>query len=332
MWLRTCLLLISLWVAAPLMADTVWLNNGDRLSGEIILLDGGKLSLKTKYAGQVLINWSDIETLSSEQPLLIRRQGLDSKHSKQLAAAGKGMVRITDVTTQTVPLASVTRLVPAREFLQDFTWEGNLDAKLDLERKDDKSDEFRLKGDTRIEQGRWRQVMNGEYERETKNDRVTDDNWNLEYDIDRFLTEHWFWRLGGEQQVDHLEFVEKQQIIGTGPGYRFWDDSLGRFDLIGQVNHVKFDYPGGDLSFRTFSLVWDYKRLLWGTRLEFYTNAEVQFPEISEIDYVYESEFGLRYRLNDWARVSILYELDRIEAQAGDNTDENFLIGVGVGW
>lgn len=314
------------------MADTVWLNNGDRMSGEIILLDGGKLALKTKYAGQVLINWSDIETLSSEQPLLVRRQGLDSKHSERLAASGKGMVRITDGATETVPLANITRLVPARELLKDFSWEGNLDAKLNLERKDDNSDEFRIKGDTRIEKGRWRQVMNGEYERETTNDRLTDDNWHLEYDIDRFFNEHWFWRLGGEQQVDHLEFVEKQQIIGTGPGYRFWDDSLGRFDLIGQVNEVKFDYPGGDLSFRTFSLGWDYKRLLWGTRLELYTNAEIQFPEISEIDYVIDSEFGLRYRLNSWARVSILYELDRIEAQGANNSDENFLIGVGVGW
>lgn len=314
------------------MADTVWLNNGDRMSGEIILLDGGKLALKTKYAGQVLINWSDIETLSAEQPLLIRRQGLDSTHSERIAAAGKGMVRITNGSTETVPLASVTRLVPARDLLKDFTWEGNLDAKLNLERKDDNSDEFRIKGDTRIEQGRWRQVMNGEYERETTNDRLTDDNWHVEYDIDRFFNEHWFWRLGGEQEIDHLEFVEKQQIIGTGPGYRFWDDSLGRFDLIGQVNQVKFDYPGGDLSFRTFSMAWDYKRLLWGTRLELYTNAEIQFPEISEIDYVIDSEFGLRYRLNSWARVSILYELDRIEAQGANNSDENFLIGVGVGW
>jgi sRNA-binding regulator protein Hfq len=27
----------------PLLADTVWLKNGDKLSGKIILFDGGKL-------------------------------------------------------------------------------------------------------------------------------------------------------------------------------------------------------------------------------------------------------------------------------------------------
>jgi hypothetical protein len=53
----------------------VWLNNGDRLTGEIILLDGGKLALKARYAGQVLIAWKDIDTLRSEKPLLVRREG-----------------------------------------------------------------------------------------------------------------------------------------------------------------------------------------------------------------------------------------------------------------
>lgn len=71
--MRVLLALFLSTLAAPLWADTVWLNNGDRLSGEIILLDGGKLALKTKYAGQVLIDWKDIDTLSSDKPLLVRR-------------------------------------------------------------------------------------------------------------------------------------------------------------------------------------------------------------------------------------------------------------------
>ena len=39
------LLSTVLWLAWPAWADTVWLDNGDRISGEILLLDGGKLAL-----------------------------------------------------------------------------------------------------------------------------------------------------------------------------------------------------------------------------------------------------------------------------------------------
>lgn len=60
-------------LAPSLLADTVWLDNGDRLTGEIPLLDGGKLALQAKYAGQVLIDWQDIDTLSSDKPSRSRR-------------------------------------------------------------------------------------------------------------------------------------------------------------------------------------------------------------------------------------------------------------------
>ena len=104
-------------------------------------------------------------------------------------------------------------------------------------------------------------------------------------------------------------------MVGTGPGYRFWDDELGRFDLIGQFNPVRLESDVADLAFNTTSLELDYKRLLWGTRLEFYANAELQIPHIDEIDYVLDSEMGLRYRLNQWARLSLLYELNQLAAQ-----------------
>ncbi|MBS7663785.1 DUF481 domain-containing protein [Pseudomonas lalucatii] len=319
-------------LVSPLWADTVWLANGDRLSGEIVLLDGGKLALKTRYAGQVLIDWQDIDTLRSDKPLLLRRRGLDSQHSRQLAAAGSGMVRVIDTTTETVPLASITRLVPPRPLLRDLVWEGNLDAKLDMERNQDDRDEWRVKGNSRVEHGRWRHVLTGELERETRNGREVDDNWRLEYDLDRFFNRHWFWRTGVEQAEDGFEFFTRQRILGSGPGYRFWDDELGRFDLIGQLNRVQLESRSGARTFDSLSLEWDYKRLLWGTRLELYSNAELQVPEIAAVDYVFDSEFGLRYRLNSWARLSLLYELEQIRGLGQSTSERHYLIGLGVGW
>ncbi|MBZ9663302.1 DUF481 domain-containing protein [Pseudomonas sp. LMG 31766] len=330
--MRVLIALFLFTLAAPLCADTVWLDNGDRLSGEIILLDGGKLALKTQYAGQVLIDWKDIDTLSSDKPLLVRRSGFDNERSERLSAAGSGMVRVQGEREYTLPLAQIKRLVPPRPLLEDRLWEGNLDAKLDMKRNQNDVDEWKLKGNTRVEHGRWRHVLSGELERETKNDRKVEDNWELEYDLDRFLTEHWFWRVGVEQAEDEFETVDRQRIVGTGPGYRFWDDELGRFDLIGQFNRVRLESGVADLAFNTTSLELDYKRLLWGTRLEFYANAQLQIPHIDEIDYVLDSEFGLRYRLNQWARLSLLYELDQLRAPGQTVSDRHYLIGVGVGW
>lgn len=332
MSLRILLTSLLLSLSLPAQADTLWLNNGDRLSGEILLLDGGKLALQTKYAGRVLIDWKDIDTLSADKPLMLRRAGLESEKSEQLKPAGPGMVRLVNGAERVVALAEIDRLVPPRPLLQDRVWEGNLDAKLDMERNEDRTDEWKLKGNTRVEHGRWRHVLRGELEHETENGEKTEDNWELEYDLDRFFTDHWFWRSGYEHHEDHFENVSRQRVLGTGPGYRFWDNELGRFDLISQFNRVRLDSPYTDLEFDSWSLEWDYKRLLWGSRLEFYSTAEIQVPQIAEVDYVFDGEAGLRYRLNDWARLSLLYELNQLRGLGTTVSDRHYLIGLGVGW
>lgn len=226
--------------------------------------------MKTKYAGQVLIAWQDIDTLRSDKPLLVRRDGFDSEHSSQLEAAGKGMVRVVNATTQTVPLASITRLILPRILVQDRVWEG----KLDMKRDSSETDEWKLKGNARMEHGRWRHGLSTELERTVKNEVKTADNWQLEYDLDRFINDQWFWRVSAGQDEDELTLFNRQRIVGAGPGYLFWDNELGRFDVIVQFNRTELFSSVGDVSFNTYSLEWDYKRLLWGTRVELYSTAE----------------------------------------------------------
>ena len=55
-------------------------------------------------------------------------------------------------------------------------------------------------------------------------------------------------------------------------------------------------------------------------------------PQIDEIDYVFDGEAGLRYRLNDWARLSLLYELNQLRGLGQTVSDRHYLIGLGVGW
>ncbi|MCX2193555.1 hypothetical protein LD112_14500 [Pantoea agglomerans] len=55
-------------------ADTVWLNNGDRLTGTIRYLSDGKLAIETHYAGTVTLDWSAVSTLASENPVNVENK------------------------------------------------------------------------------------------------------------------------------------------------------------------------------------------------------------------------------------------------------------------
>jgi len=42
---------IAAFVAMPCLADTITLDNGDHLTGNIVRMEGGKVVINTSYAG-----------------------------------------------------------------------------------------------------------------------------------------------------------------------------------------------------------------------------------------------------------------------------------------
>jgi len=92
--LRSLLSLALAAVTTPLLADTVWLKNGDKLTGSIELFDSGKLLLKTDYAGTITLDAGKIATLESERELLIKQGDFVGERAKSLRAAGQGALGI----------------------------------------------------------------------------------------------------------------------------------------------------------------------------------------------------------------------------------------------
>src|SRR5690242_17078943 len=61
-------LLAFLLVSCRVMAaDSVQLKNGNRLTGKILKLQQEKLALETDYAGTIVIAWTKVENVSTEQ-------------------------------------------------------------------------------------------------------------------------------------------------------------------------------------------------------------------------------------------------------------------------
>ncbi len=73
---KTILALILVFFLGPaLHADQLTLKNGDRLTGNVVKSDAKTLVLKTDYAGDVTLQWSAIEAISSTQPLHVGLAG-----------------------------------------------------------------------------------------------------------------------------------------------------------------------------------------------------------------------------------------------------------------
>lgn len=69
------LLMAAVLLCPRVLADQITLKNGDRLTGTIVKSDANTLLIKTDSAGDVTVQWSAIDTVSSTQPLHVGLNG-----------------------------------------------------------------------------------------------------------------------------------------------------------------------------------------------------------------------------------------------------------------
>ena len=94
---RACAIGLLLAFMAPGLhgLDMVILTNGDRLTGELVKLEGGKLSLKTPYAGAISIDWQQVDELITEDKVEIE-VGSGRLYRGSFGQADQGLELITE--------------------------------------------------------------------------------------------------------------------------------------------------------------------------------------------------------------------------------------------
>ncbi|RLU09591.1 peptide chain release factor RF-3 [Pseudomonas prosekii] len=332
---RTLLCLAVFSASTPLLADTVWLKNGDKLSGKITVFDGGKLLIQTAYAGAIPIDWKQVKTLESDQELLVKQDAYNGEKAKSLHAAEDGKVTLTNgEAPKTVELTSIQQILKPKPVVEDLVWKGNVDMALDYQRAEKDTDDYDVGFKTSARHGRWRHIAEGEYNREFQDDVVTTDNWRAEYSLDRFLTDHWYWQGRLNYKRDKVEELSRQRVVGTGPGYQFWDNELGAFSLGSLLNRTDYEYSdGGKDNFYSVAMKWDYNRYLIGKKVEFFPNGELGKPLSGVADYSLDAELGLRYKVTEWASLNLKAERDVISGTSdADLNKTRYTAGFGVAW
>jgi hypothetical protein len=70
-------------------ADEVLFNNGDKLSGKIVKVEGGKITIKSKLVGEVTADMKEVKTFATDQPVELRTKG-GQRVTAMTTAAGEG--------------------------------------------------------------------------------------------------------------------------------------------------------------------------------------------------------------------------------------------------
>ncbi|MBI3857129.1 MAG: DUF481 domain-containing protein [Planctomycetes bacterium] len=111
--------------AAGLADDEVKLKNGDRLTGKITSLSGGKLVLETGHSGPLKIDWAQVLSIRTDAPLKVKLATGETLEGKVVPGA-EGRLKVESggtVAPVEVELAKITHFNEAPP-----QWHGTLSA------------------------------------------------------------------------------------------------------------------------------------------------------------------------------------------------------------
>jgi hypothetical protein len=94
--------------------DVVTLENGDRLTGEIIQLEHGQLELKTDALGTVYIEWPRVSGLTSSVPFMVEHLAGQKEFGRLAGSSGHLIVDDEGILTE-LPLTDIARLGPVQD-------------------------------------------------------------------------------------------------------------------------------------------------------------------------------------------------------------------------
>jgi hypothetical protein len=310
-------------------ADTVELTNGDKLSGHIVSMNAGVLTLQTEYAGEVAIKWSAVATLSTDDSLTMQVGGKELQTKLAVHSAGSALTDARDV----VALSAISSLSRPESPRAAWRFEGNADVAVDIDRETNDSTDNTLSLSARAETDAWRNILDVDYQRATANSETTSDHSESSYKLDRLWGKHWFTRAGMLYREDAFATIWRARGLSLGMGYRLADNDVKRFDLTASLGRFKFDLqPDAEVYVNAVLLQWDYRWRLFGTHLEVFSDGEVALPDVEGVDYVGSGNLGLRYRLSEWLYVTTRFEFDSAQLNGERSRSQHYTVGVGASW
>lgn len=315
-------------------ADTVWLNNGDRLTGTVRYLSDGKLGLETTYAGTITVNWNDVSTLASGNPFLVENKRTGENYQVRLSSSDPGYVWVErSEREEKVSVKRIDEFMKAKVRTDALSWTGNIDAGVNMKKASTHNDDYHFSVNSKISQGKWRHNMGATYNREKENTTVNTNNYSLRYAFDYIMREQYFWQSRMTYKRDWVEDLARQSLIGTGPGYQLWDTELSRFSLSFLAGGFGYGYSDGsnDEHFGA-SVRWDYERSLLGKSLTLYSNGDVGHSLDEDEIFTLDAEVGLRYTLTSWSSLHIGYHHNLVSGTRDTLNERIFSTGLGIKW
>ena len=333
---KVSILLITLVLFTQLSyGDEILLKNGDRLTGKIVKLVDGKLTLKSDLTGEVTVELTNIQTLSSDEPLTVNlkdgtglNQKINSAQAGRFSIAGDATVRAQEFAVGDI--VSINPPVPK--------WTGNLSAGITSTHGNTKTESMTGSVEIKKRTDKDRTALNADYAKTKQDDPDTgqeetiEDWWRAHAKYDYFFSKKMYAYLDGRYEKDAIADLERRVTIGIGGGYQWIESPNLNFSTeLGLASlYEKFDNQTESNSDITAQLGYNFDKKLM-KNLSF-INTLTYYPALEKFsDYYLTTTAELRsnFTATLFLNLKAILDYDATPAIGAHKTDVKYFLGLG---
>ena len=304
------LFIINLFRAGYLMADEVYLKNGDRISGNILKMQDNKLTIKTSYAGEIGVKWSEIADMKTDKEISVLLSD-DTLINGNPQGFEQGKMRISSKVAETVSfsLTDVKSINPPKEPAVKIT--ARMNVGITSTSGNTEKDTTHFDGEFIARTSKNRYTAGGELNGTKDSGVKTEDNALGYIKYDHFVLKKWFVSSNALFEKDKFKDLTLRSSLGIGSGYQFYETKITNLSLEAGLSYVSEDYiVAPDESFSSGRWSVSYDRYFYNKAFQLFHFHE-GFISLENSDNMFiNSRTGVRVPLFKHFNASLQYNLD----------------------
>ena len=338
-WSALSVVFVCSCVAAQ--AEQVSLKNGDHLTGSIVSMDVKKLVLKTSYAGEVPIDWSEVSQFSSDKDTLVITKVDKQLVSGTVTSEGSDIVVVTAQGAQRVLRTDVAAMrSPADQaayekslhpgMLEGWAGGGSLGFAV-------------ARGNSETTNDTWTINAVQLYSEDNKLNATTANSFLGLIRYERNISKRWFVFGVFSGMYDVLQQLNYRFLPAAGLGFHAIATERTTLDLLGGIGYTRESYYNGTVNNLATATLGDelvYKI----TKTTTFTQNLYYLPSLNQPVYIpgpgqshpdnYRVNFtaGIATKLNGWMTANANFLDQYVSQPVPGNKKNNVILTTGLGF
>ncbi len=336
------LLTIFFSISNVVLADTIHLINGDKISGEIISTEEDEITIATEYAGDIKVKWDSIANFESSQVVTVELK--DKSRVKGIALPSQpGQLTLRSdqfVNPVTIDVNQIAAVNPPD--LDHIPLNGHVSIAGMKQTGNTKNQTFHADAEIVALGPNNRTTIGVEYNQGASKVKNPDtgqteggentNNGRAYLSYDHFITEKWYAYANTDFSRNKFQDLNFRAFAGGGLGYQFWDDAKKYLSFEAGPGYIYEDFSiAEDRDFAAARWAFDFRYWVVDDRMQFFHDHEGLINLEDFADVLVRSHTGLRLPVFENFNFLLQVDVDHdtLPAEGKKKTDFRYIVGVG---